>query len=129
VRLLEAAGFSFDDGYRTLWRASLGGIDVWVYRWRESPLHIVELLSSYHLRGQLNLKNGDTIELLMSRAQIGRIHLRERFIWAALWTGRRPWFYSRLSYSNHTVRLGTKLGATQRAFAQHELRPWRRQRQ
>jgi hypothetical protein len=113
VRLLDAAGFAFDLDYRTLWRASLGGIDVWVYRWRESPLHIVEILSSVCLRDRLNLKNGDTVTLRISRGQIEKIHFLERFIWAALWTGRRHWFYSYNFYSNHTVRFGKELGATQ----------------
>lgn len=113
VRLLDTAGFSFDRNYRTLWRASLGGINVWVYRWRETPLHIVEILSSVYLREHLNLKNGDAVTLRMSRAQIGKIHFQERFIWAVLWTGRRRWFYTYKSYSNHTVRFGKELGATQ----------------
>jgi hypothetical protein len=113
VRLLDAAGLAFDSDYRTLWRASLGGMNVWVYRWRESPLHIVEILSPVHLRERLNLKNGDTVTLRISKRQIGKIHLLERFIWAALWSGRRRWFYSHKSYSIHTVRFGKEFGATQ----------------
>src|SRR5580658_9975920 len=106
VRLVDAAGFAFDLDYRTLWRASLGGIDVWVYRWRETPLHVVEILSSVYLRGRLNLKNGDAVTLRLSKARIGELHFFERFIWALLWTGRRRWFYSSKLYSNRTVRLG-----------------------
>jgi CTP-dependent riboflavin kinase len=113
VRLLDTAGFSFDRRYRTLWPASLGGINVWVYRWRESPLHVVEILSSVYLRGRLNLKNGDAVTLRISRSQIAELHFFERFIWALLWTGRRRWFYSYRLYSNRTVRLGKELGATQ----------------
>jgi len=113
VRLRDAVGLTFDLDYRTLWQASLGGINVWVYRWRESPLHIVEILSSVHLRERLNLKNGDTVTLRMSKQQIGKIHFLDRFIWAALWAGRRHWFYSHKSYSNRTVRFGKELGATQ----------------
>jgi hypothetical protein len=113
VRLIDAAGFAFDLDYRTLWRASLSGINVWVYRWRESPLHIVEILSSVCLRERLNLKDGDTVTLRISRAQIEKIHYLERFVWAALWTGRRHWFYAHKYYSNRTVRFGKELGATQ----------------
>jgi Methyltransferase domain len=113
VRLLDTAGFAFDLDYRTLWRASLGGIDVWVYRWRESPLHIVEILSSVYLRDRLNLKNGDTVTLRIGRAQIGKLRYLERLIWALLWTGRRRWFYLYRFYSNRTVRFGKDLGATQ----------------
>jgi len=113
VRLLHTAGFAFDLDYRTLWRASLGGINVWVYRWRESPLHIVEILSSFCLRERLNLKNGDTVTLRISRAQIEKIHFLEQLIWAALWTGRRHWYYSHDFYANHTIRFGKELGATQ----------------
>jgi SAM-dependent methyltransferase len=113
VRLIDAAGSAFDRGYRTLWPASLGGLDVWVYRWRESPLHVVEILSSVYLRGRLNLKNGDAVTLRLSKARIGELHFFERFIWALLWIGRRRWFYSSKLYSNRTVRLGKELGATQ----------------
>jgi Methyltransferase domain len=113
VRFLDPAGFAFDLNYRSLWRASLSGIDVWVYRWRESPLHVVEILSSVYLRERLNLKNGDTVTLRISRAQIGKLHYLERLIWALLWTGRRHWFYLYKFYSGRTVRLGKDLGATQ----------------
>ena len=113
VRLLDAAGFAFDRGYRTLWPASLGGINVWVYRWRESPLHVVEILSPVYLRGRLDLKDGDAVTLRLSKAQIAELHFFERFIWALLWTGRRSWFYSYKLYSSRTVRLGKELGATQ----------------
>jgi hypothetical protein len=113
VRLLDTAGFAFDLDYRTLWRASLSGIDVWIYRWRESPLHIVEILSSVYLRERLNLKNGDTVTLRLGRAQIGKLRYLERLIWALLWTGRRRWFYLYKFYSNRTVRFGKDLGATQ----------------
>jgi Methyltransferase domain len=113
VRLLDTAGFAFDLDYRTLWRASLDGIDVWVYRWRESPLHIVEILSSVYLRERLNLKNGDTVTLRIGRAQIGKLRYLERLIWSLLWTGRRRWFYLYKFYSNRTVRFGKDLGATQ----------------
>ncbi len=113
VRFLDPAGFAFDLDYRTLWRASLGGIDVWVYRWRESPLHIVEILSSVYLRERLNLKNGDTVTLRISSAQIGKLRYLERLIWALLWAGRRRWFYLYKFYSGRTVRFGKDLGATQ----------------
>jgi 2-polyprenyl-3-methyl-5-hydroxy-6-metoxy-1,4-benzoquinol methylase len=113
VRFLATAGMAFDLDYRTLWPASLDGIKVWVYRWRESPLHVVEILSSVYLRERLSLKNGDTVTLRLSGGQIGKIQPLERFFWAALWTGRRRWFYSYKFYSNHTVRLGKEFGATQ----------------
>jgi hypothetical protein len=113
VRLLDAAGFAFDLDYRILWQASLGGMNVWVYRWRECPLHVVEILASCSLRERLNLKNGDTVTLRVSRGQIDKIHFQEQFIWAALWTGRRHWFYSHNFYENHTMRFGKELGAAQ----------------
>lgn len=113
VRLSDAAGYAFDGNYRNLWPASLGGVDVWVYRWREAPLHVVEVLSSVHLRERLKLQDGDKVTLHMREAQMGETHWQERLIWAALWTGRRRWFYSSKLYSNRTVRVGKDLGATQ----------------
>jgi hypothetical protein len=113
VRLLDSAGYAFDGGYRTLWRASLGGVNVWAYRWRESPLHVVEVLSSFHLREHLNLKDGQSVSLKINQAHLGETRFQERLIWAALWIGRRRWFYSSKYYASQTVRVGKDLGATQ----------------
>lgn len=113
LRLLNTAAFTFDGESRMLWPASLNGVDVWIYRWRESPLHIVEVLSSIHLRERLKLKDGDDVILRLRDKQIGAINPIGRLTWAVLWIGRRQWVYSNYAYYSRTMGLCTKLGATQ----------------
>ena len=113
LRLRDTAAFAFDRERRMLWpAASLNGVDVWIYRWPACPLHIIEVLSSIHLRERLKLKDGDHVILRLSDEQIGTINPLGRLAWAALWVGRRHWFYSD-PYYDKTLSLCTKLGAAQ----------------
>src|SRR5579862_8559459 len=89
LRLLDNSGSVFDLEGGMVWPAMLGGMDVWIYRWRTCPLHIVEVISSVCLRERFNLKDGDDVTLALSGAQVGAIETLGRFAWAALWIGRR----------------------------------------
>ena len=115
VRLRDSAASAFDGGRRMLWRASLNGIDIWVYRWEGAPLHVAEVLSSVHLRQRLDLKDGDEINLRLSSDLIAAITPLGVLTWIALWIGRRSWFYSSNSYYNRTLSWGKDLGAAQKA--------------
>ena len=110
----DTAAFVFDRERRMLWPGWLNGVDVWIYRWRDAPLHIAEILSLVHMRENLTLKDGDDVILRVNYEQIGAINFVSRFAWVALWAGRRHWFYSRDTYYDGTLRsLGVKLGAAQ----------------
>jgi hypothetical protein len=111
LRLLDTAAFMFSRQRRMLWPASLNGADVWIYRWCEAPLHVVEVLSTVHLREHLALKDGDDVILRVSHEQIGAINPVGRFTWVMLWAGRRHWFYSSDTYYNRILSLCEKLGA------------------
>lgn len=109
LRFVDSAAFCFDGERRMLWPASLNGIDVWLYRWRECPLHIVEVLSSVHLRQRFDLKDGDEVTLSLNDEEIGAMRPTEFITWEALWAGRRNWHYS----VNKYCVLCTMLGAAQ----------------
>jgi bifunctional DNA-binding transcriptional regulator/antitoxin component of YhaV-PrlF toxin-antitoxin module len=113
VRLLESAGATFDQGRRMVWAASMNGVEVWIYRWREAPLHIAEILAPIHLRDRFGLKDGDEITLTVTENKVEPINLLGRLAWNALWLGRRNWSYSKDSYYQRTMNVCTKLGAAQ----------------
>ena len=72
------------------------------------------VLSLVNMRENLTLKDGDDVILRVSYEQIGAINPVGRFAWAALWAGRRRWFYSSDTYYDGRLRsLGVKLGAAQ----------------
>jgi hypothetical protein len=114
LHLLDTAAFVFDRERRMLWPGTLNGVDIWLYRWRGAPLHILEVLSSVNTREHFALKDGHNVILRVSYEQIGAINFVGRFIWAVSWTGRRHWFYSSDTYYNATLSsLSVKLGAAQ----------------
>lgn len=116
LRLLETAGFTFDRENKMVWPAALSGEDVWIYRWRGCPLHVVGVLSSICLRERFNLKDGDDVTLGVSNGQIGAINTLGRLAWAALWIGRRNSFFLRDTCHtglNRTMIWSKKLGALQ----------------
>src|SRR6185437_10804648 len=67
LRLCKAGALRFDGGGRMLWRASLNGLPVLLYRWRECPFHIIEILSAVDLRTQFGLRDGDAVTSPSSR--------------------------------------------------------------
>lgn len=112
LRLVDEHAIQFDN-FGLLWPALLGGISVWVYRWQQAPLHIVELLSTIHLRSALNLRDGDKIRLEIRRMDIDRVPCAERLVWHIFWSGRRRWFYTSNSYCSLTTKWCREFGATQ----------------
>jgi hypothetical protein len=104
---------TFDDGLRLLCPASLGGTSVWLYRWRHAPLHIVEILSSVHLRSELGLQDGDEVVLHLRGDLVAALPMRDRAAWAAVWLGRRSWSYTNDRYYRWTADKARRWGATQ----------------
>jgi hypothetical protein len=113
LRLRDETGFSFDRGHRSIWRASLNGVDVWIYRWQLAPLHIVEIICGVNLRKRFNLQDGDRISLQVSDNQIEEIGLLSRFVWAAIWMGRRQWTYTNREYYESNMYGCMEFGAAQ----------------
>lgn len=103
----------FDHDNRFLWPAYLNGIQVWLYRWQHTPLHIVELLSTVHLRKTLNLRDGDKIKVEMRKADVGVVPNVGKLAWNLCWLGRWHWYYTNDSYYFRIKRWGVEYGATQ----------------
>jgi hypothetical protein len=115
LRLNEAEARFFGKNLRMLWPATLNGIDVWVIRWKDTALHVAEVLSSVHLRDQFGLKDGDRVTLTMHIDHIDRIGAIGRTVWAIVWVGRRDWCYTSDGYYFKLRKYCMALGATQQS--------------
>lgn len=113
IRLAEETAFIFDGGRRMIWPAVLEGLDVWIYRWLETPLHIVEVLSPVFLRERLHLQDGVFVDLSVRDEQVDAITPLGKLTWASLWLGRRGWSYSKSTYYSKTMYIAAKLGGAQ----------------
>jgi SAM-dependent methyltransferase len=80
------------------WPGRLNGTDVWLHRWQGAPLHVVEMLSTVHLRKHLHLSNGDKVQIEARKCDVGRISSVGRVTWTVFWLGRKRWTYTNDSY-------------------------------
>ena len=115
LRLNEAEARFVGQNLRMLWPATLNGIDVWVYRCKDTALHVVEVLSSVHLRDRFGLKDGDRVILTMHTDHIDQIGAIGRTAWAVVWAGRRDWCYTSDRYYFRLRKYCMALGATQQS--------------
>lgn len=113
VRLDRSLARVTADEHRLMWPARLNDHPVWFYRFAHAPLHIVEIIAVEHLRGALGLKDGDPVVIEIPRMCVAPLSTVERIGWAALWAGRRGWYYRKDGYAARTRRLSIDIGATQ----------------
>jgi CTP-dependent riboflavin kinase len=113
VRFRDELGFSFDHEQGYIWRASLNGIDVWIYRWRHAPLHVAEILCRVNLRERLKLHNGDFVLLRVSADKLEKVSLFDRLIWTVVWIGRRQASYKEYVYDEAYERSSIEFGIAQ----------------
>lgn len=113
----------FGGGRYLLWPAESQGLSVWLLRWQDAPLHVVELLSSVHLRNSLRLCDGDLITVEMREADRGEVPSLRKLVWAFFWLGRRQWSYTR--YYSLTRPWCRRLGATQGECSRLIRAPWK----
>lgn len=113
IRFVGSRAYVFDQGHRMLWPASANGVDVWLYRWRECPLHVIEVLAAVNLREHFGLQNGDKLTLAVDPRCVEPISRFARLAWTALWSGRKRLAYSSDVYYNRTMRASMRLGAAQ----------------
>lgn len=111
----------FDGGHRLLWRGWLGDTPIWLYRWSVAPLHVVEILSSIHLRSALNLHDGARVRIKLDVAQVRPIPWLARVAWAVIWSDRKAWSYTNDAYYYLVRPWGVRLGATQSGGSQEAL--------
>lgn len=88
VRFSESHAVKFDLDRRLIWPATLEGVSVFMYRWAECPLHVLEILSEVHLRRLLCLSDDSTVELVCEDKIVSPLSRKEALIWRILWRGR-----------------------------------------
>ena len=118
VWLAPERAIAFSGGRWLLWRGWLEGNPVWLFRWSIAPLHVVEILSSTHLRSKFNLRDGERIRIKMDIDQLRPIPWFARAAWALIWSGRRTWSYTNDTYYYFVRPWGVRLGATQSGGSQ-----------
>lgn len=96
-----------------IWRASIGDLPVWLYRWRSAPLHVVEILGSTHLRETLHLRDGDEVAIYVSENDLQKISFFAKAGWVIFWLGRRHWYYKYRRYSWQAESWSRLFGANQ----------------
>ena len=86
----------FDCKTRMLWPGWINGIgNVWLYRWRGCPLHVVEVLSNVNLRENLNLVDGDLLTINTTNLFCINLTVLDRLSYILLWHYRCEWYYSK----------------------------------
>jgi hypothetical protein len=95
------------------WPGRLNGQEVWLHRWHNAPLHIVEALSTVHLRERLNLADGDSVRVKVRKSDIAGVPVVGRLAWMLFWFGRTGWTYTHDVYVESAQRWCTEYGATQ----------------
>jgi len=113
VRFVESEATFFDNGFRMLWPATLNGIPVWLYRWKHTSLHVVEIISPINLRDTLRVGENQKVTIALPENIVDKISFSQNIIWAAVWAGRRNWCYTRDSYYYKFLNFCRASGATQ----------------
>ncbi|NQX90246.1 MAG: methyltransferase [Halioglobus sp.] len=113
IRLNNETARYFDSGKRMIWKARLEMIDVWVYRWPHTPLHVVEILARDKLRETLNLTSSIKLELFLESQDLVKILLPARIIWSTFWLGRKTLYYRSEFYAELVRNCSRWAGATQ----------------
>lgn len=98
VWLAPERAIAFADGRWLLWRGWLNGSPVWLFRWSIAPLHVIEVLSSIHLRSAFNLRDGQQVTIKLDIDQLHPIPWLARAAWALIWSGRKTWSYTNDAY-------------------------------
>jgi hypothetical protein len=87
--------------HRLLWRATLDGVWCLFHRWRECPLHVIELISIH----QFGVKKGQDITVAFDAADVQPIPWRRLLGWHYLWFGRRRFHYADDAYSHWAAKV------------------------
>src|SRR5687768_3842839 len=75
LRLEVSEARAVEGGARLFWPATLNGLPVWLYRWKNAPLHVVEIVSPQYLRGTLGLSDNDRVAIVLGKEQVAKIRL------------------------------------------------------
>ena len=80
--------------------ARLADRPVFINRWIGCPAHVFEIYSDRHLRSDLNLHDGSTINLCISEESVQQNTpgMKTMLTWLLCWRGREKWYYSQNTY-------------------------------
>jgi hypothetical protein len=95
----------FAGGRRMIWPARLNGIDVLVYRVKDFPDHVFEIVSPQRLRSVFDDAQLQDLTLGIDRSLIARIGWLERLAWMLVWKGREALYYSNDRYEMRARRI------------------------
>jgi hypothetical protein len=119
VRFKQSEAAFFDSGFRMLWPAEMNGVAVWMYRWRHTALHVVEILSSSKLRDVLCNDSNMTVVINIDEHCIDKVYWKQSLAWHMIWAGRRDWCYTSDRYYFETLGFCRAMGATQEQKTPH----------
>jgi hypothetical protein len=105
VKLDPARAQRFGGGKRMIWPAKLNGIDVLIYRVRDFPDHVFEIVSPERLRSVFDENELQDLKLGIDRTFIARIGWLERLTWILVWKGREARYYSDDRYELRARRI------------------------
>ncbi len=114
IRLNEETAIFVDNRKKMLWPGVMEGLPIYVCRWANAPLHIMEVLSEKHLRSTLHLKDGDNVAIELHDCHLDSTNIIERVTWILIWAGRRQWHYSNDAYAALVRNLSRRLGCAQK---------------
>lgn len=79
------------------WAGEIDGMRCLITRAKGHPLHIIEIVAPYKLRDKFQLRNGDWMELTVSRdIVIEDLPWSTRTIWNIFWRFRERWYVSKV---------------------------------
>lgn len=106
---------TFDVTHRYFWLARIDDIDVFLYRWRGSRLHTVEIMAPVNLRSHFGLYDGASVKIEVSKKIISPVQVRDRLLYQLLWSmGRQSWPYQSELYQSFVKYLEAAVGTLQR---------------
>ena len=87
---------------RFFWKARLNNLDVLLYKHKNFPAHIFEILSEFYLRDYLSLNDGQYIIIELKNHLVTNISplSKQRIAWYLLWKFREYYFYKNDNYIN-----------------------------
>jgi len=100
---------------RYFWKAKINDLDVLLYRWRGSRLHIIEVLAPLNIREHFNLQDGDKIDIQVSKKYLRPRRLIETVMFYIFWSfGRQSWPYKTDKYQYFTKYIEAAFGTIQK---------------
>jgi len=77
---------------------------IFLYRWIGCPMHVVEIISTHHIKKFHNLKNGNNFNINLNSKYIFPINKYKYIVWFLLWKGRVDWYYNNENYKNFVYK-------------------------